>query len=303
MIKMEGDDRITEEERIRRVEMRRSFTVPESLARERLDKALSVLAPDLSRRALRALLQRGGVYVEGRRCRTASRPVMEGVRIGLEEAASHAPPQSKEPVPILWSGEEILVLDKPGGIPLAPTREAVEGTVLHSLSLQLRVPLSGLHLPHRLDTPTSGVVLVALSPRTTAFLSEAFRTGEVHKTYLAWARGVPDPPEGEWDLPLAPARRGVVVADPDGRSAMTRYRSVDVRADDCLLELSPLTGRTHQLRVHCARAGVPILGDRKYGIPSPGARRALLHAWRLDFPLPSGGRKAVEAPLPGDMVR
>ena len=281
--------------------MRRSFKVPESLAWERLDKALSVLAPDLSRRVLRALLQRGGVYLEGRRCRTASRPVGAGARIDLEEATSPAPSPSAAPVPILWSGVDILVLDKPGGIPLAPTREAVEGTVLHALSLQLGVPLSGLHLPHRLDTPTSGAVLVARSPKAAAFLSEAFRAGEVRKTYLAWVRGVPYPPEGEWDVPLAPARGGVVVANLDGRMARTRFRIAEVRADDCLLELSPLTGRTHQLRVHCACAGLPILGDRKYGVPSPGARRALLHAWRLDFPLPAGGRKTVEAPLPGDM--
>lgn len=281
--------------------MRRSFTVPESLAWERLDKALATLAPDLSRRSLRALLQRGGVYVDGRRCRMASRPVAAGTRVDVEEGPGSAWPANPVGAPILWEGEDILALDKPGGVPLAPTREAVEGTVLHALSLRLGVPIFSLRLPHRIDTPTSGVVLVARTPKAAAFLSEAFRNGEVRKTYLARVLGIPDPPEGIWDFALTPARGGVVEVDPKGRPATTRYRVVDARGDGCTLELTPLTGRTHQLRVHCARAGFPILGDRKYGVNSPGARRALLHAWRIDFPLPEGGGMTLEAPVPGDM--
>lgn len=282
--------------------MRRSFTVPKELDGERLDKALAALAGDLSRRAAREALQRGGVYLEGTRCRTASRPVRAGTRIGLEEAVR--PPEGTQPeVRILGLQGDLLALDKPGGVPLAPTRDSVEGTLLHALARSLSRPIASLHLPHRLDAPTSGVVLVALSPSVARFLGEAFREGRVSKTYLAWVAGMPSPPEGRWNFPLTPPRRGTVAVDPGGKPASTQYRVREARGADTLLELSPRTGRTHQLRVHCAAAGCPILGDRRYGILRAGVERALLHAWRIEFPLPGGGIMALEAPPPEDMER
>ncbi len=281
---------------------RRTFHVPDQLDGSRLDQALAALAEGVSRRKGRDLIALGSVYVDGRRCRVASRILSAGAVVALEEEARTAPGLPE--VVILWSGEGILAIDKPGGVAFAPTRSAVEGTLLYALARRLGVPMNRLHPVHRLDTPTSGVVLVATGHDAAGFLGSALQEGRLQKTYLAWVLGCPEPQEGEWDRPLSEARDGVVTVDGSGRPARTRYRLLERQGEKSLLELSPLTGRTHQLRVHCAAAGCPILGDRKYGGPAAHlAPRALLHAWRLRFPLPSGGEQVVEAPLPEDMKR
>lgn len=280
--------------------MRRSLTVPRELAGSRLDQALAALAEGLSRRAARALIERGAVYLDGRRCRTASRAVTEGARLTVEEGP--APPPEAPDLTILWREGPLLVVDKPAGVPSAPTRAAAAGTVLHALARRLGLPLKALHPVHRLDTGTSGALLVALEARAAAFLGEALREGGVAKTYNAWVDGRPEPAEGSWEFPLSRPSNGVVRVDPSGREARTLYRMVAAEGPWSLLELRLLTGRTHQIRVHCAAAGVPILGDVKYGRPDPRFRRPLLHSRRLVFPLPGGGEAAVEAPLPPDMA-
>lgn len=280
---------------------RLSFSVPSHLQGLRLDQALSALVPGLSRRGARALIERGGVYLQGRRCRTASKFVLAGAEVSVEEEAPR--PSREAAVRILWEGEGIVALDKPSGVPAVPTRSAVQGTLLHALALKLGRPVNQLHPVHRLDAPTSGVVLVAVEAVAAAFLGQALQEGRLRKTYLAWVSGAPEPPEGEWSWPLGEVERdGRVPVDPAGRPALTRYRTLERRRDASLLELEPVTGRTHQLRTHCAQAGCPILGDRTYGGPLT-AGRALLHAWRLRFPLPGGGERTVEAPLPEDMPR
>jgi len=268
----------------------------------RLDQALAALLPSLSRRKARSLIESGAVYLEGRRCRTASKFVLAGATITLEDAA---PPvaQATPEVRILWEGEAILALDKPGGVPFAPTRSTVQGTLLYALARHLGRPVNQLYPVHRLDTPTSGVILVALEPQAASFLSLALQSGRVTKTYLAWVAGAPEPPEGEWAWPLTEVRAdGRVHVDPEGRPALTRYRTLESRDRASLLRLQPVTGRTHQLRAHSAQAHCPILGDKTYGGPLL-AKRALLHAWRITFPLPGGGEQTVESPLPEDMSR
>ena len=276
------------------------WRVPQELGGGRLDAVLARLADGLSRRAARRLIDQGSVFVDGRRVRTASRPVSAGslVRLASTEALAPTPPGI---VRVLWERDGILVLDKPAAVHLAPTREASSGCLLSALARERQLPLASLHAVHRLDTPTSGAVLIALDPGSAAFLSAAIREGRVRKTYLAWVSGIPDPSEGTWEWPLSKGSGGVVRVEEGGRPALSRYRLVVERAGISLLELEPLTGRTHQLRVHCARAGHPILGDRKYGTSHPGVKRGLLHAFRLTFPVPGGGEASVEAPLPEDM--
>jgi 23S rRNA pseudouridine1911/1915/1917 synthase len=282
--------------------MKQRWPVPDSLAGLRLDQALAALVPGLSRRAARALLETGAVYLEGRRCRTASKFVLAGATLSIEDDAPRSV-QAEVEVRVLWEGEGIQALDKPAGIPFAPTRSSVQGTLLYALARQLGRPVNQLYPIHRLDTPTSGVVLVALEPQGAAFLNEALQAGRVAKTYLAWVAGVPEPAEGDWDWPLSEVRKdGRVHPDHDGRPALTRYRTLETCGGASLLQLQPVTGRTHQLRAHCAHAGHPILGDKTYG-GLLTARRALLHAWRITFPIPGAGEQAVEAPVPEDMRR
>ncbi len=282
--------------------MKQRFSVPDSMAGLRLDQALAAILPGTSRRKARAMIEAGSVYLEGRRCRTASKFVLAGAAITLEDA----PPRvllAEAEVRVLWEGEGIEALDKPAGIPFAPTRSAVQGTLLHALARTLGRPMNQLHPVHRLDTPTSGVVLVALDARAAAFMSGALQDGLVTKTYLAWVSGAPRPPEGEWTWPLTEVQSdGRVRIAPSGRPALSRYKTLERRDDASLLQLQPVTGRTHQLRAHCAEAGCPVLGDRTYGGPLL-AKRALLHAWRITFPLPGGGEQTVEAPVPEDMRR
>lgn len=282
--------------------MARTWSVPDRFAGERLDKALSELAADLSRRAVRRLVEQGAVYLDGHRSRVASRPVRAGAVIRLE-SEEPAPRGEGKPAEVLWEGEGLVALAKPAGIPLVPTRASAEGCLLARLARERGVPLSALHPVHRLDAATSGVVLVALDRQSAAFLGKALGERKVEKTYLAWVRGVPEPRGGEWAWPLTAAKNGVVGTGKEGRSALTRFEVVEVRGRNSLLSLNPVTGRTHQIRAHCALAGHPVLGDARYGGKATGVRRVLLHALRITFPLPISGRDmTLQAPVPEDMA-
>jgi 23S rRNA pseudouridine1911/1915/1917 synthase len=278
----------------------REWRVPAELVGERLDSALARLAGDVSRRLARKLIEQGSVYLDGKRVRTQSKTVPEGGLIRLEsgEVASRAPAGS---VRVLWERSGILVLDKPPLVPLVPARESASGCLLYALARERGLPAAAVCPVHRLDTPTSGAVLVSLDGAGAAFLSAALRAGRVRKVYLAWVSGAPDPPQGTWEWPLSRGTGGLVRAEEGGRPALTRYRVLERRGGASLLELEPVTGRMHQLRVHCACAGHPILGDRKYGGSASAAPRALLHAFELRFPLPDGEEVTVRAPLPEDM--
>lgn len=281
---------------------RRSLIVPQEFKGLRLDQALAGLIPNMSRRRARAMIEAGAVYLDGRRCRTASKFVLAGAALAIEDEAPRAVLAAAE-VRVLWEGEGIVALDKGAGIPFAPTRSAVPGTLLHALARALARPVQQLHPIHRLDTPTSGVVLVALDASAAAFLTRALQEERITKTYLAWVSGAPEPPEGQWIWPLTEVQSGGRVrVDPSGRPSLSRYKTIERRGGSSLLQLQPVTGRTHQLRAHCAQAGHTILGDKTYHGPLC-AKRALLHAWRISFPLPSGGEQTVEAPVPEDMRR
>jgi len=165
-------------------------------------------------------------------------------------------------------------------------------------------------LVHRLDRETSGVIIAARTKPAAAFFSEAFAGRDAKKTYLAIVcGGAPEPAEGEIALALKKSsRRGLDVMEvaADGQAALTRYRTLAAVADAALLELSPETGRMHQLRAHLAAIGRPIAGDGKYGglyrIGGTEIPRLLLHAAALEVPYPDGGRRTFVAPPPPEFV-
>jgi tRNA pseudouridine32 synthase/23S rRNA pseudouridine746 synthase len=165
-------------------------------------------------------------------------------------------------------------------------------------------------LVHRLDRDTSGVIVAARTRPAAAFLSEAFAGRDVRKTYLAVVcGGAPAPDAGEIDLALKKSsRRGLDIMEiaRDGQAALTRYRTLSATAEAALVELSPETGRMHQLRAHMAAVGRPIAGDGKYGglyrVGGAEIPRLLLHAAKLDVPYPEGGRKTFVAPPPPDFM-
>lgn len=254
--------------------------------RDRLDRALSALLPGVSRGEARRRIAAGAVFVDGRCCRVASREVGAGSRLRLLPDGASSASVPRPTLVVLARDPDILAIDKPAGMPSAPTRQGAAGTALDLL--QAEEP--SLRLVHRLDAGTSGVLLFARSALAATRLSRAFQEGQVRKEYLALVRGIPTDEEGRIDLPLRSGANGSHV-DPNGRPAVTNWRFLGRRGEDSLLQLVPETGRMHQLRVHLAHLGWPILGDRRYG--GPPARRMYLHALRLAFPHPRSSQEMI----------
>ena len=226
------------------------------------------------------------------------------------------------PARVLYADERIVVLDKPAGLSLA-TRRSEPGAAAARLIAALggaeradhALAADSLLLVHRLDVGTSGVVLLARDEDAHRALVRAFSERRVAKTYLALVWGRPRPAEGRWTWPLVLDRRDRrrMTVSEDGTPAVTDYAVAGHGRHASLVTLAPATGRTHQLRVHLAHAGHPIVGDDLYGGPrhravrEPGLRRLLdpghplLHAWRLHIPETGAGRELiVSAPLPAD---
>lgn len=266
----------------------RSVTCPVG-SDDRLDRVLASLWPATSRGAARRLIADGRVFVDGRRCRVASRLVRAGnvLHVAPPEAAARSAVAATPP--ILYEDDDVIAIDKPCGMASAPTRTAAAGTahdvVLEALRARKRAP-ARLWVVHRLDVGTSGVLLFAKTRAAAAALSAAFADGRVEKAYLARVAAAPSTSEGRIDLALADAGRRTRVS-PDGRAARTDWALVAADDQGALLRLRPHTGRTHQLRVHLQAIGHPIVGDRTYG--GPPAPRLMLHAEHLVVPHPRTG--------------
>ena len=214
---------------------------------------------------------------------------------------------------VLFQDSHVLVLDKPTGLSSQGGR--IQAHTLDDL-LWTFARSNGKRpdLVHRLDRDTSGIILAGKTKPALAFLGKAMQSRQLKKTYLALVGGgAPEPTGG--DIRLALRRESIgreaymrVCEDdhPDAQASHSRYRTLAANHEAALVELSPETGRMHQLRVHMAAIGRPILGDVRYGgaLTAGGGAvpRLMLHAARLDFPHPEGGRKVVEAPLPADMT-
>ncbi len=234
----------------------------------RLDQAVASRFPDISRRKARELLSSGRVLVNQRRVSIASREVGDDDHIAIIDAFPE--------VPVLVMRDDWLAVDKPAGMPTQPPRDRAH------LSLEeiLRAQHKKIWLVHRLDTPTSGVVVFARSAAAAARLSRLFTSRELRKTYIARV----DPPvttETTIDTPI------------DGKEAVTIVRP---RERD-LVEVEMRTGRTHQIRRHLSSIGHPVIGDRRYG-STVNAPRLMLHALRLEH----AELGLIEAPVPPDFL-
>lgn len=208
--------------------------------------------------------------------------------------SSYQPPPNR-PLDILYQDDALIAVDKPSGLLSVPGRGPdKQDCVLQRLRQQWPSAL----VVHRLDMGTSGIMIFALQAQAQRDLSALFERREVEKRYLALVRGRPDPSEGDIDLPLVadwPRRPRQKVDFESGKAAHTRYQTIEARPDAGLsrLALTPTTGRSHQLRVHLAELGHPILGDELYADESTRAmsERLMLHAERLSFEHPGQGKR------------
>ena len=291
-----------------------ALTVPEPLAGARVDRAVALLT-GWSRAEVQALLARGAVLVDGRAPAKSHRVAAGDVVELLEEPAGIGRP-GPEPVPVDLRivDEDVLVVHKPAGLVVHPGPGHEHGTLVHGLLA--RFPeLAAVGEPsrpgivHRLDRDTSGLLVVARSPSAYDALVAALAARTVDRRYLTLVRGVPDAPRAVIDAPIGRAarHRTQMAVRGAGRPARTRYevRAIDADRRVALLECQLETGRTHQIRVHLAAIGHPVVGDPIYG-PGGGveAPRPFLHAHALAFAHPrSGDRVEVEAALPEELAR
>jgi len=298
---------------------------------DRIDRALAELLP-LSRSRVQRLLEAGRVTVDGRPVRKPSEPLRRGARVRVEVPSKPAPSYAPEaiPVSVLHEDDDCLVVDKPAGLVVHPAPGHPSGTLVNAL-LELRPEVAGVGserkagIVHRLDRDTSGCLLVAKHDRAHEILSRQFAERAVEKRYWAWVWGHMDGESGEIDRPIGRSRsdrQRMSSRTRHGRPAVTRWRVLERYPVGEWLEVAPETGRTHQIRVHLAEAGHPVVGDGRYGggptrargfhgpqrplaeqVAAAAARQAL-HARELAFDQPSSGRRIrVEAPLPADLAR
>ncbi len=299
-------------------------------AGQRLDRWFRGRFPGLTQGKLQKLMRTGQIRVDGGRVKASDRvDAGQVVRVppGVEEAAAKPAPARTQRLDldeaaaladelkhrVLYMDDDVLAIDKPAGL-------AVQGgskTDRHVDAVLDRLKFGAKDRPrlvHRLDRDTSGVLVLARSRMAAKALGDVFKDRDAGKIYWAVTEGVPTPRQGLIDAPLSkghgPGGGELMRVDElQGKSAKTGFRVIDAAGDRAaLLELQPLTGRTHQIRVHCAAIGTPILGDPKYGPrTSPfydlGVPRKLhLHARSLDLDLPGRRTIHVEAPPPPHML-
>lgn len=296
------------------------ISVPEACAGWRLDRFLAEQVPEATRTAVQRWIAAGRVWVDGRPRKASYR-----LHAGETVTADPPPPEPLELVPdamalqVLYEDEDILVVDKPAGLVVHPGAAVRRGTLANALVHRYRdLPQAESLRPgivHRLDKGTSGLLVVALNETAHHRLVRQFQQREVDKRYLALLYGHLRPAEGAIDLPLGRDRRHRtrISANTDRpRPALTGYRVLRYyEAGFTLVEAKPVTGRTHQIRVHFWSRGHPVVGDETYqrrdrirALPGGGRlERLFLHAAGLEFTHPrTGERLRFEAPLPPELA-
>ncbi len=301
----------------------RTLTVAPDEGEQRLDRWFRRRFPQVPHGLLAKLLRTGQVRVDGKRAKGNQRLAAgQQVRVPpLPAAPAPAAPPRRPAVrddqaralreAVLYRDDHVIAINKPPGLAV----QGGTGTTRHLDAMLDALAFDGERprLVHRLDKDTSGVLLLGRSAAAAARLAAAFRSRAARKLYWALVVGVPKPRDGRISAPLAklPGRAGekMAVDEGEGRHAVTWYRTVEALARKAAwLEMEPRTGRTHQLRAHCALLRTPILGDGKYGgaaafLQGQGVSRKLhLHARAIRLPHPAGGELAVTAPLPAHMA-
>ncbi len=291
------------------------FTLQVTEPEDRLDRFITRQHPELSRSAVQRFIREGQITVNGVPTKASYLPVPgDTVEVCLPAEPAMLPEAEDLPLRIVYEDEYLLVINKPAGLVVHPGPGHAGGTLVNAL-LAHRPDLARADLDaqrpgivHRLDRDTSGLLLVAAQREAQQALQAQFRAHTVDKIYLALLQGHLAPIDGAIEAPLGrdpqDRTRMKVVAE-GGRYARTEYHVREYLPESTYLEARPLTGRTHQLRVHFSSIGHPVVGDQVYGRRREpmNVPRQFLHAWRLGFVHPfTGDRLAFTAELPADLA-
>lgn len=278
---------------------------------ERLDKALAARLVQLSRAQIQNLIRDGLVTVNERVVKASYR-VEDGervaVQIPVQDAADAVPQPESIALNVLYEDDHVAMIDKPAGMVVHPAYGHRSGTLVNAI-LGRWPQIAAVDGPeragivHRLDKETSGVIIIAKSAESLANLRTQFKARSVTKRYIALVEGMLDTPEGIIDAPIGrdPNQRKRMAVIRDGREAVTEYHVLEAYADHSLIEVFPKTGRTHQIRVHMAFIGHPVVGDTVYGRRKQRIKmkRHFLHAATIAIAHPVTGEPLnVESPLP-----
>lgn len=288
--------------------------VPQEMAGHRLDKALRILYPELSRSQWQRLVRSGEVTMKGA-------PVRANYKVvGGETVRAHMPPPEPSdiipeniPLDLIYEDEDMMAINKPAGLVMHPAVGHLSGTLANAVVYHYPdvLDVGGVRRPglvHRLDKDTSGVVLVAKNDRALNYLIAQFKARTIKKVYLALVDGHIKPERALIDAPIGrnpDERKRMAVLDPSRTATVqpsqTRYESTELFEDHSLVTCYPITGRTHQIRVHLSYIGFPIVGDYIYGRRRPTIKlgRHFLHAHQITFQRASDEKElTLQAPLP-----
>jgi 23S rRNA pseudouridine1911/1915/1917 synthase len=281
----------------------------------RLDKFLVTCLPEFSRSRLQTLIENGFILVDGITAHKSGQMIRGGSFIEV-----HIPPAEPTdlvpeaiPLDIIFENDDVMVVNKLAGMVVHPAAGHTSGTLVHA-ALAHAPDMAGIGgekrpgVVHRLDKDTSGLILIAKNDQAQRFLQDQFRQRKTMKTYLTLVDGKPPTPTGRIEAPVG--RDSVhrklmsVTGIKKGREAVSEYRTLETFREHALLEVHPLTGRTHQIRVHMKFIGCPVTGDTVYGHRNVNIplKRQFLHAARLTILLPGEStHRTFEAPLPDEL--
>jgi 23S rRNA pseudouridine1911/1915/1917 synthase len=282
---------------------------------QRLDHFLSACLPELSRSRLQVLIGDGLVTVDGAGARKNGQMLAQGsvIRVDVPPRPSPDAVAEKIDLDIVFEDSNVLIVNKPAGMVVHPAVGHPTGTLVNAAlgyepSLRTAGDVLRPGIVHRLDKATSGLIVLAKNDTAHRWLQDQFRLRQVHKTYLALVDGQPPTDWGRVDAPIGrdPAHRKqmAIVPPGKGREAITDFKTLESFVGHTLLELHPITGRTHQIRLHCKFLKCPVAGDTVYGLrpPTVPLKRHFLHAARLTLALPGEAQpRTFEAALPREL--
>lgn len=272
----------------------------------RLDQYVAQFWPEYSRSVWKKYIESGFVQVNG------TMEVSSKYKLGEDdEVTIHIPDDpdySKHTLPIIYEDEHVIVINKPAGVLTHAKGEVSEEfTVADFVRPRMTEPETSNRpgIVHRLDRDTSGVIICTKDASTKTLVQKQFQDRKAHKTYLAIVRGTPKQQAATLELPIErnPKKPSTHRVGANGKPAVTRYEVLASNATFSVIRLYPETGRTHQLRVHLAYLGTPIVGDRLYGSEKSPINRLCLHAEELEITIPTSRRETFRAEPPADFKK